>query len=73
MTRDRYVPVPHVYTAPMPAPAPPPKRCRRDGKPAWCVLDAIAWIEAWRGIWRKANADRATVGRLASTPSEVMP
>lgn len=71
VTRDRYIPVPHAYIAPIPAPPPPPKHCRAHGRPAVCVLDALAWIEAWRGIWRKANADRAAVGRLA--PPEAIP
>lgn len=71
VTRDRYVPVPDTYTAPIPAPAPPPQRCQRDGKPAWCVLDVIVWIEAWRGKLAQANADRATLGTLSG--AEVTP
>lgn len=60
----RYVPVPRVLTAPIVEPEPPPERCAFRGKPAVCVLDALAWIERWRGALERANADRATTAKL---------
>lgn len=64
-----YVPVPRELTAPLAEPEPPPARCTYRGQPAVCVLDALAWIERWRGALQRANADRATAAKLA--PQEV--
>lgn len=59
-----YRPLPPQLTAPLAEPPPPPAHCTLHGQPAVCALDALAWIEAWRGKLRQANADRATAARM---------
>lgn len=54
-----YAPMPHELTDPLPEPALPPKRCAWNGLPAWCLRDALAWIEEWRTVHDEANSDRA--------------
>lgn len=66
---ERYVPVPHVLTAPLLEPAPPQPHCLFKGQPAVCMLDALAWIERLRGVLDKANADRATTATLGPPAS----
>lgn len=67
-------PLPAQLTAPLPEPAPPPAHCRDEhGQPAVCVLDALNWIEDWRGVLHQANADRATAAKIAAPPPSVAP
>jgi hypothetical protein len=61
-----YVPLPAAITAPLPEPAPPAAHCTLRDQPAVCALDALAWIERWRGVLRQANADRETAARISS-------
>ena len=64
-----YAELPSVYTAELPAPAPPPARCRSSaGKAAVCALDGLLWLESWRALRDKANDDRAESGRLTRPP-----
>ena len=65
-----YVPIPAALTAPLPEPAPPAAHCSLRDHPAVCVSDALAWIEQWRGVWRQANADRATAARLGTSATK---
>lgn len=60
-----YRPLPEPLTRPLSEPAPPPKHCSWQGKPAVCVLDGLLQIEDWRGLKNKANADRATAARIS--------
>jgi hypothetical protein len=75
LTRPQIIKVPvEVYatldrslTDPLPEPPPPPSRCRlRSGQHAVCVVDALAWIEQWRGLLERANADRAAAARATA-------
>jgi hypothetical protein len=63
----RYVPVPPEYTAPIAEPDTPEMACTYKGKPAVCVLDALATIPLWRAALEQANHDRADVGKLGKT------
>lgn len=66
-----YAPLDRSLTAPLPPPAPPPARChQRDGAPAVCVSDALGWIEVWRGLLQRANADRAAAARITAAPGK---
>lgn len=55
-------------TQPIPEPAPPAAHCTLRGAPAVCVLDALAWIEQWRGKLQAANDDRATAAKVSAGP-----
>ncbi|UPG87013.1 hypothetical protein L2Y94_06560 [Luteibacter aegosomatis] len=48
-------------------PVPPPQHCRTaTGDPGWCLIDALSWIEDWRGTLMRCNADRATTARIGN-------
>lgn len=61
-----YRPLDRALTQPIDEPVPPPKQCTYQAQPAWCVLDALAWIEQWRGKLRQANADRAAAAKISA-------
>lgn len=61
-----YRPVDRSLTTPIADPPLPPQNCTYQGKPAWCALDGLIWIEQWRGKVRKANADRATTAKVTA-------
>jgi hypothetical protein len=61
-----YGPMPSELTNELPEPAVPPKLCTQKGEPAWCLVDAINWIEDWRALHKTANADRATVAKIGA-------
>lgn len=63
-----YRPLDRSLTRPIPAPPAPEQNCSYQGQPAWCVLDVLVWIEAWRGALDRANADRATAAQVSATP-----
>ena len=64
---DRYVPLDHTLTDPLPAPPPPPARCRmrlpQGDVAVVCALDGLAWIEQWKALRERANADRAVAAQ----------
>ena len=64
-----YRPLDRTLTQPIVEPVPPPKNCTYHGKPAWCVLDGLVWIEEWRGKVREANTDRATAAKTSAGPT----
>lgn len=64
-----YRPLDRTLTQPIAEPVPPPKNCTYQGKPAWCALDGLIWIEQWRGKVREANTDRATAAKVSAGPS----
>lgn len=59
-----YQPIPRALTAPIAMPTPPESRCMLDGKPAVCVLDALALIPLYQGAIEACNADRARTALL---------
>lgn len=61
-----YRPLDRSLTRPIAEPPVPPQRCSLKGKPAWCALDGLIWIEQWRGKVREANADRATAAKVSA-------
>jgi len=68
-----YRPLDRTLTTPIAEPAPPPQNCAFKGKPAWCALDALVWIEQWRGKLRAANVDRATAAKVSAGPQPQPP
>ena len=65
-----YRPLPDALTAPIPLPPPPPRWCKRDGKPAVCAIDALATIPAWRAALDAANADRHRAAVLGASDGQ---
>ena len=60
-----YAPMPAALTDPIPEPPLPPQRCvDKTGAPAWCLVDVVAWIEAWRSTLKLANDDRASTAKI---------
>jgi hypothetical protein len=65
--RVAYRPLPPELTAPLAEPAMPIARCVADGKPAICVIDALATIPLYQAALRTANDDRARAALLGRT------
>lgn len=63
-----YRPIDRTLTVPIAEPAAPAAHCSWLGTPAVCVLDALAWIEQWRGKLQEANTDRATAAKVSAGP-----
>jgi hypothetical protein len=68
-----YRPLDRTLTLPLDEPAPPVQRCTDNGQPAWCALDLIGWIEAWRGVLRQANVDRAAATAISAPLAPAVP
>ncbi|WP_239946972.1 hypothetical protein [Dyella terrae] len=62
-----YRPVDDKLTAPIAEPNPPASNCTYLGVPAVCLIDALLWVEDWRGKLEEANSDRATT-KTITTP-----
>lgn len=62
-----YQPLDPRLTLPIAEPAPPEAHCTYLGAPQVCVLDALLWIENWRGALQQANAGRATAAEITGT------
>jgi len=68
-----YAPMPAELTRPLPEPAVPPQRCTdKHGAPAWCLVDALNWIEDWRTTLHAANDDRARVARISAAAAKAV-
>lgn len=63
-----YAPLPAALTDPLPAIPPPPRNCHyADGTtPAVCALDGLLWIVRPQSVIERADADRATAGKLSA-------
>jgi hypothetical protein len=63
-------PLPDILTAPLLPPPAPPARCVLEGRPAVCVLDALALLPAWEAQLATCNADRARAALLGATDGQ---
>jgi hypothetical protein len=61
-----FKPVDPVLTNPITEPPPPASLCSYLGQPEVCVLDALLWIENWRGQLGLANDDRSTTATVTA-------